>query len=199
MSSPLATQLKAALKAQGFPYELREGPQRLSYGPRASNHIELRRDRTGGDSLGPGKGRNQNPKWLYTRGVGYVLRAIVASTKDGASSWDHECLCDVVIDQLIQAIDTAIRGMGKTWEFLSGRFLTAAELEQIELQTWPGVVYDLTFEMGRSVPQWGFDQAAATELAIGEPGGVTIEQPDIQVTGGTGAATGLPGVTTRIS
>lgn len=197
--SPLAARLTAALKAQGFPYEVRDGPQALRFGPRAQAHVELSRDRVGGDSLGPGKGRKRNPRILYTRTVGYLLRVYVGSTSSGSSAWDHECLCDVVVEQLIQAVDTVARIDGRSlWEYRSGRFLTTAELAETKMRKWPsGVVYDLIIEIGRSVAAVGFDQAIADEAPIGEPGGIVFEQPAIVVDGGAGAADRLPGATTR--
>jgi hypothetical protein len=193
--------LRVELERRGVPYELVYGPERLRQSPRAKKHIVLERDRVGGDGLAAARTRPRNPQQSYRRGLGYVLRIFAdEATRGGATQEEHECEADRVVGQLIATIDTVVRAQLRTWwTYRSGRLLTAAELEEPQLQKWPGAVYELAFEVDSAVTDVGYDLAPADEATAGGPGGFTVEVGTPSLSGSPEPAEGLPGATTRVS
>lgn len=188
----ISKEVSTELAAQGCPVPVVYGPERQGATGVAitTSRIVFERDRSGGDSSGPGRGRTVNPKMLYTRNVGAVCRVFAQSTESGARVQDHERLADLVWDKVEVALYKVIAKRKDAWRVASSKLLSAEELAMRGLEVWPGVVYEVRFTVSRGVYDTTWTEAAKPEASVSAAGssgtpGVTIESADeIKLTNG---------------
>jgi hypothetical protein len=191
MIHEIAKSLDTALRAKGVPLRVVDGPERTGTTSFARERVTLERDRDRGDSFGPTRSQHGNPRARLTRTTGCVLRVYAQSTHAGATVQDHERRAETVLDRVLVALDTILRGERMTfWTQASGRFMTPADLEETE--TFAGAVYELRFTVDRSVfdrtwptaqdpegaarPEGGFD-GVGNILEVPLPAGGTEQIP----------------------
>lgn len=140
-------------------------PVRFEYGPDAVVRegrdllVVMQRDREQGDGVGPPVGVRENPRGVRVRSLGVVARVYVRSSKPNATVWDHESLCDHVVDALFVALyEWGAEAKAGDLPVRESRYLSAAELSNDE--RWAGVVYQIRFQLPRGLQRVTYQGAA---------------------------------------
>jgi len=167
----LAREVDAIIRAQGSPLGCVFGPERTD-GNAARERVVLEHSPTGGDVFGPATSQHINPKSRFTRSVACQLRIYARSPLSGAAVQDHRRRAETVLDLVLVALDTRLRGTRRNaWTPDRGGFVSTDDLDGS--QTWSGAVYELAFTVDRAVLAQTFTAGIAPESTLGE-GGVTI-------------------------
>lgn len=166
LSQDIETELQARLFPVHVEYQSRVARETFE------NVIVFKRDREGGDSVGPARGVNPNARRFAQRTLGVEAKVYVRSPEDGAHVGTHEFECEDLVDALLVALEEWAKE-NQAWpiEITSARYLSEAELNGIE--TWPGVVYQLKFGVPRGIYKRDFSRAARPEGAAGSVASVT--------------------------
>lgn len=145
----LTRDLADMLAARKFPQPVIYGPEWAQRLGGAHAAIVVERDRQGGDRVGPPIGQLRAPRKAASRYLGVVATIYASAQIDGAHIGDHEREAEQLVDALIVSLDewAAATKAGEI-EYTSSRYLAP---EEIALQGWPGVVYELRFLVGRGV------------------------------------------------
>jgi len=194
----ITQELKTALAAKGCPVPVVYGPERS--GGLIGQRIVVERDRQSGDQFTGPRSQQRNPGLVDVRAIGSVLRVYAQSGVAGANVWDHERVADQVIDLVTVALRRIVSARKTLWRIGAAKLLSSDELELRGLKTWPGVVYELRFQIDRGVFDYTWTGDAKPEATMGGTGGVTVTAPTVTITGGAGTAvpTALPAATTEI-
>lgn len=172
----------ARMRAQGYPYPITYGPERLIRELQIHNGILVTRDRDKSDTFDTARGQQRNPKKRLTRGLASKAFIFAKSSVAGADIPDHEFECEQAIDMLITALDFTL--LRNPYQFTGGRYLQDRELEQMSLpEQWAGVVYMLQFTVERGVTDRKYDGSAEAEKA---PSTVS-NQTQVSLVGGAGS------------
>jgi hypothetical protein len=160
----MARDVGARMLARKFPVLVVYGPERMqreSYDP----IIVIERDRGGSDGLAAASGQQRNPRKIMTRTLAVRASIYARSSLPGAMVQDHERECERLVDGLLVALfewQTAERAGAVS---VSGaRYLSAADRNDVE--TWPGVVYELRFNVPRAVFAMTYEGEAKPTAAI---------------------------------
>ena len=151
----------------------RKYPVRVEYGPeqtaRVAPHsvIVIERDKQADETIEAAHGLNRNAKKVLARYLPCVAKIYACSTQEGARVNEHEHECDRFVDALLGALYRWAKEAQAEVKIKGARFLPDAE--SVDVATWPGVVYQLTFAVGRGVFVRDYTGAGAAELA---PAGV---------------------------
>ena len=198
MLHTISTCLREYLKAKACPLRVIYGPERRDVAL-TDPRIVIERDRDRGDTFSGPRG-NRHHRVSETQAIGAVLRVFAKSALPGAAVHDHERQADqaagLVVVGLREIICSAPPGLtawqGKVgptlWTITGAGLLSAQEHAQRDLQTWTGVVYEITFAVDRGVVgdvNWIGETPA--EAAIGGEGGIEIKSGTLSVTGSGGA------------
>jgi hypothetical protein len=172
----ITQELKAALEARGVPVPVEYGPEPKTSTAFSRTRIVVERDRQGGDSIPDHRSVHRNPRMHGVRAMGAVCRIYASSTVTGASVHDHERLADQLADKVQVALRQIVSTRRTLWRVLSAKLLSAAELGQLELETWHGVVYELRFQVDRGVldTSWTDDASVGAARPTGTLTGVDI-------------------------
>lgn len=175
----LCRDVAALLADRKFPLPVEYGPERTV---RAfpQSVIVIDRDRDASETISAAHGTGRNPKKVLARYL--PCRALVwaASTEDGARVNEHEHECDRYVDGLLAALDDWATEAKAEINFTSARFAkpTDAGVElAAEIEAWPGVVYLVTFTVGRGVyarKYTGAGQPEGTVAGAGVHGTVNV-------------------------
>lgn len=165
MIARMAQDLEDMLRARGFPL-------RIAYGPEAHRRnthdsgIVIERDRTGGDgTLREVIGNGRNPQKFRVRDLGCVATIYAQSSLAGARIQDHEHLCDDFVDALIIALqEWGTMAKAGNVPVTQAGYVAAAEFADVE--TWPGVVYRMRFQVSRAVAKRTYEGAARPTGAV---------------------------------
>jgi hypothetical protein len=146
----IAQELKDALVTKGCPVSVVYGPERKD---QALNHprFVIERDRTAGDKHTGARSQRANPRQVDTRAIGCVCRMFAKSSIEGAGVWNHERDADQMVDHFTVQMTSIVQMRHTLWRITSAKFMTADELAFAGLETWPGVVYEIKFEIDRGV------------------------------------------------
>jgi len=196
MLAAITSQLRDSLQARLVPHPVRYGPERATQSSSVRPHVTIERDRQQGDTIGPPPTNRRNPRLLYKRGIGGICRVFAHSTVAGAQVEDHERDADKVINQVIIALRDIIVARKSAMRIRSSRFLTASELAEAGL-TYPGVVYELRFEVDMGVADTNYQAEAADESTFGGEHGTSVGTT-LDLTDGPDPTTDLPSASTRI-
>ena len=191
----ISREIEAELRARDCAYPVVYGPERLPT-TLANCRIVIERERGAGEDVGAPKHRGTNPRPIATRSIAGRCRVFAKSSKAGANVWDHEREADLAVDLLVVALHSCSRRRCSEYRVTGGKILAANELEYEALSAWPGVVYELTFEIDRGVSdvKWAGDKRP--EVTIGE-GGIVIAT-SATVGGDAAGSSDLPSVETRV-
>lgn len=171
----LTQELRARLAGKGVPFTVIYGPER---GEGAFAHERIVIDELAeGDAFGAAVAGPRGPNGSrMTSTIGAVARIYAQSHVTGAAVHDHRRRARAALDAVLVALDDLLRGSRRNgWSPTAGRFLLPADLADSE--TWPGAVYELRFELSRSVLAlaWpaseGADGATGPTVAL-EAGGI---------------------------
>jgi hypothetical protein len=169
----ISKELSSALSVVGCPLRVVYGPEPKTTGL-TDSRIVIERDRKAGDQFTGPRSQQRNPKLIDVRAIGCVLRVYAQSTLAGASVYDHERIADQAIDQIDVAMRTIINTRKTMWRVTSAKLLSADELQLQGLTVWPGVVYEMKFQVDRGVLRTTWAGEAADEATMGGEGGVSL-------------------------
>ena len=146
----IARAVGVELAQQGCPYRVVYGPERFTDIAALDTRIVF--SRVGAqEEITHNISQRSNPKPHAIRSIGAIVRVIASSTTAGARREDHERIADSLVDILIVAIRKVCAQMRVECRFTTGRFLDADDADMPELESWPGVVYELTTFVDRGV------------------------------------------------
>lgn len=192
----ISKEIAALFSAANCPYKIVYGPER-SPSTIAQSRVVIEYDRQGSDTTKAPKGRFANPPMVSLRSVACTCRIFAKSSLAGAGIHNHEREANALADLFLVAIHKVVRSRCSEYRITRAKFLSVDELKYTGLETWPGAVYEISFEVDRGVFDTTWTGEKSTEATIGGTGGVGI-QTSLTV-GGT--ATGnnvMPSVSTEI-
>lgn len=196
MLAAITYQVRDALEARGVPYPVSYGPERTGQTSMADPHIVIERDRDQGDGINPATTNRRNPQLVFVRPIGAVFRVYARSTLPSAGPADHERVADKVVDQILVVLREIVAARKTFMRFGSAGLLTAAALEELSLQTWSGVVYQVRFQVDRGVTTANYEGEIAAESEFGDSPGTSVsttldtdDSPEVNLD--------LPSATTR--
>lgn len=192
----VTAEISTAMVAKGAPYPVVYGPLRTAPGVNSPSQIVVQRDRQRGDTVETAPSHRHNPRLVFKRAIGGLVHIFAHSRAPGASVGDHERVADKLVDQLLVAILKVSQARIQPFRVTESRLMSAQELEEQALTTWPGVVYLMRFQIDRGVTDADWSGEGAGEATFGDGGagiGTTID-----TSSGPAAQTDLPSATTRI-
>jgi hypothetical protein len=164
----MTVDVDAALKARHFPIE-------TEYGPRPTGlvyphtRIVIDRDRDATETIEAAHGTQRNAKKVLARYIPCRALIYACSTVEGARVNEHEHECDRYVDGLLSALHEWAKRENAEIQIKGARFATKADGVD-ELETWPGVVYLLTFAVGRGVYRRTYTGAGQPEGSVAAAG-----------------------------
>jgi len=148
----ITKELATALAAKKFPYPVVYGPLPVRATGVSRMYVQVERDRGGNEPFAAPHSQHLNPPVFWKRTILGKVTIYAQSTLTGARSQDHERVADKIADMVASAIYV----IGKKRKLLSvgitGRMVPAGDLENKELQQWPGAIYQMNVTLTRSVP-----------------------------------------------
>ncbi len=187
-------ELQEALKARGVPFDVLYGP--FPAPVPGSSAIVFDVDATTKGQFRPApSGAPRNPSVILQRALPGVVRVYAQSTKDGAADWDHRRVAERVVDQIVASLRRICVARREQIDFQSAGLMSAQELDEAGIQTWPGVVHETKFQVWRGVTDSVSYTAEAADTKTLAAGGVTTSL-DTSDSPGTGA--GLPSADVEI-
>lgn len=180
----LYSQIAAAVKAKGMPFEFIYGPPQVPTTVGATR-LFMARDLDAGDQIGPVRGQRRNAKRVATRAIGVMVRIYAHSTIEGAQRHNHEGLADQIADAVLVAIHNIVRKARADY-----RVVRAGLVPLETTDGWSGVAYEIRFQIDRSVASVSWLGAAQSEGTFTTP----VTAPSTSGPDGSD----LPSATTRI-
>lgn len=139
------------LIARGCPLKVIYGPERLQDVGLTDSRIVIERPRPGSDPVLPPRASKLNPPRRAEREIAGVVRVYGHSTLAGARVQDHEEIADQAVDLVIVCLQIAAARLETTMSVGAGGYLSASDVDLEELESWPGVVYELPMSIRRAV------------------------------------------------
>lgn len=137
------------MRARNYPVRFEYAPDAVAREGRDLT-IVVERDREQGDTLGAPTGAQRQADSARKRMLGCIARFYVKSSKPNATVWDHEELCDHVVDAFLFALyEWGAEGRAGDLPVTESRYLGASELKQEE--RWAGLVYQIRFKVPRGL------------------------------------------------
>ncbi len=158
--------VETALRAKGCPIPFGYGPERNA--PGSLTHARIVFERSAApEAYEIVRSQRSNPRQRAVLPMAATVRVYAQSTLAGAGVHDHERLADKACDALVCAAYDVISARKAMWITPIRRRTTAAELELIGLQTWPGVAYEMTFTFQRGVADvdWSGEALETADLS----------------------------------
>lgn len=177
----MARDLGDLLAARKFPIRVEYGPEQTQ---RVAPHtvIVIDRDRGASEAITAAHGTQRNPKKMLARYLPCRALVYACSTEAGARVNEHEHECDRFVDGLLAALEDWATAAKAEIKYTAARFAGTADGVD-DLETWPGVVYLLTFAIGRGVyarDYTGAGQPEATVAGAGAHGTIQIRRQGSQ-------------------
>lgn len=192
----IAKEIAEELKAKGVPHPVIYGPERGT-GSVAETRVVIERDRYGNDEIGSPTARPANPRMVGVRWLACMATIYAQSTIPGPGVQDHERVADQLVDKLTIALHKVIRVRKNQYRITRSKFLNAEELEVLQIENWPGVVYQIDFAIDRGVFDTTWAGEAKAERKLGGTGGVSMSTTLDADGEATTDAGDLPGASTR--
>ncbi len=155
----------------------RKYPVRVEYGPESTvrvapqSVIVIDRDRDASETIGAAHGVQRNVKKVLGRALPCRALVFACSTEEGARVQEHEHECDRYVDGLLSALEEWTTRAQTAVTYGGARFAKSGDgVEGVELQTWPGVVYLVTFAIGRGVYARDYTGAGQPEMPVAAAG-----------------------------
>ncbi len=172
----LTMDVRDLLAARKFPFAVEYGPERTTR-VAPFNAIVIDRDRDANEAIGAAPALQRNPKKVLRRDIPCRALVYAFSSVDGARVCDHEHECDRYVDGLVSALDEWATAAKGEVTFTGARFATPAD--GVDSEAWPGVVYAVTFTVGRGVyarDYTGAGQAEGSVAGAGMRGTVRVQR-----------------------
>jgi hypothetical protein len=158
----IAQEVKDFLVTKGCNVPVVYGPERKEQALNRPRYV-IERDRAAGDQHTGTRSQRTNPKLVDVRAIGCVCRIFAQSTVASAGVWNHERDADQMVDHFTVAMASVIQNRKTLWRVTNAKLLTAGELAARDIETWPGVVYEVKFQVDRGVADltWRTPEQAA--------------------------------------
>lgn len=147
----LARIAETELQLRGCPVRVMYGPERMQDTALTDTRIVFQRSRRARDRISSPSSSKLNPSRRAERELDALVQVIARSSLDGAQLHDHEELADQIVDMLIVVLQIAAARSKTTVALNGGSFLSTQALALEGMESWPGVVYELTFSVQRGV------------------------------------------------
>jgi hypothetical protein len=147
----VAKLVATSLASRGCPLPVVYGPERFADVGLTNSRIVFERPRKAVDVTKPPRSSKNNPPRRYERSISGLIRVFAHSNVDGARVQDHEDMAEQAVDLVLVSLEVAIAKMKTTHKIGSGGFVSAADMDLDELESWPGVVYELPITIQRAV------------------------------------------------
>jgi hypothetical protein len=173
--------VRTHLAARGCPLRVVYGPERLADSGLTDSRIVIERERGSGDSIRPPKSTTKNPHRRAERGLAGVVRIFAKSSTPGARIEDHETVCEQAVDMIIIALQHAAAKEDTRIAVESSGYLSADDSNVPSVETWPGVVYEISIELARGVfdRTWaGNANAEQSEFTVSTAGCVAVAEEE---------------------
>lgn len=187
MISLLALGVAESLALQKYPAVVTYGPH---FAPAPANYptglIQIERDPTASDTLGPPQGSRQIPQYKALRLVAARATLYIRETLDGARVEDHEDLCEAYVDAFLVAVAEwcSVNERGSNpFHVGAMRYLTAEERNHE--QVWPGVAYRIQFAINRPVMKVAFDGFTRSVFPMNGDRRIIANRTDVQYAANT--------------
>lgn len=175
----MARDLGEMLVARKFPIVVEYGPEQTTRAP-YQNAIVIERDRDGSETISAAHGLNRNPKKVLGRFMPVRALVFACSTVGGARREDHEYECDRFVDGLMSSLEEWATRAKTVVTFTGASFAKPGQgIDAAELETWPGVVYVVSFAVGRGVyarDYTGAGQPEGTVAGAGMSGTINVRR-----------------------
>ena len=164
----MAMDVGAALTARKFPIRVEYGPEQTQrVAPQTV--IIIDRDRGASETIGAAHGTERNPKKVGARFLPCRALVYACSTLADARLNEHEHECDRFVDGLLSALYDWAKLEQTAVNVTGARF--AAKADGVDdLESWPGVVYLVTFTVGRGVYRMTYTGAGQPEGTVAGAG-----------------------------
>jgi hypothetical protein len=163
----IAKEIATELATKGCPYRVVYGPERGAQTV-ASPRFVVERNRDATDDILSPRSRPVNPRMVALRVLACRCRVFAKSNLAGAGVHDHERVADQMVDRFTVALNKAVRVRCTTYRVTRAKLLGADELGLYGLETWPGVVYTIEFEIDRGVYDTNWAEEVAEEFSLVE-------------------------------
>lgn len=196
MLREISREIETELRARDCSYAVVYGPERLPSSV-TNCRIVVERERGTVENASAPKSRAPNPRMVAVRAIAGRCRIFAKSSVPGANVWDHEREADLATDLFVVALHAVVRRRLTECRVTSGKILPASELEYQQISAWPGVVYELSFEVNRGVydTTWAGEKRPSVE--VGGTSGISITNA-ITAGGDPSGSNSLPSVNTRV-
>jgi len=192
----ISKEIAAELQLKKCPYAVVYGPERLPVSM-TTPRIVIERDRQSPEQISAPKSRTVNPIMMLTRAIAGQIRVFAKSSVSGANVYNHERECDKAVDRVTVALHKVARRRCTEYRITRAKLLNTTELQYEGLESWPGVVYQINFEIDRGVLDTDWTGDGADTAEIGGTGGVTIGA-SVSVSGSATGNNVLPNADTEI-
>lgn len=170
----ITKEVRAALQSKGVPYPVEYGPERAPASV-ASTRIVIERDRRATDTFAPPMSPKPNPVRFGVRWQAVQIWIYAQSTVDGPAVYDHERIAEQLVDKLTIALTRCVLARRNQLRIGSANYVGAAELELLGIEAWPGVVYQMSVEISRSIDDTNWIGEKSPEATMGGAHGVRLE------------------------
>jgi hypothetical protein len=161
----IAREVGADLRKRGCPVPIEYGPVPYKPAIGASRIIAEHGRGRGVETWSEPKRHDRNPRPEGIRGVPMWFTVYASSTLAGARLSDHERLLADVLDQLWTSIRHVLGRRKQFFRLVAAGMPSATELA-IEIEQWPGVVYDLRIAIDRHVDDANWKGEARPTVAL---------------------------------
>ena len=169
----ISTEVAAYIAAQGCPVPVVYGNTRGSV--LTDQRIEISRGYGFPDRIEAASGhRPANPTIRSIRSLAALVRIYAKSSSDGARIEDHERQAESIADQVQVAIASVVTQRKNSYRFTSAGFLDDGQKEAEGITQWPGVIYEMRFEVDRGVYRTTWAGEGLAEETIGAVDGPVI-------------------------
>lgn len=164
MIHDIGADLATQLSANNCPFPVVDGPEFRPTTTFARERVVIEHDMHAGDSFGPRRRADRNPRTRMTRLTGVKVTIYAQAPNKGAMYWEHIYRAEHVLDMVLIAIDVIAKERQNLVVFKSGKFVIPDDLAKSE--TPGGAVYELLFTFDRGVADRTWTGAALPTTVV---------------------------------
>ncbi len=179
MIHEIGVELQAALRAQGCPFSVVDGPEQTQTTTYGRERIVIAHD-DGGDSFSSPKGHAINPRLYGIRNIGVKITIYAQRVGVGATEFEHRRRAEQVIDMVIVALTDIAATRKNGFAIKGGKFVEPADLEKSTAAA--GSVYELQLTWERGIAKRKWDGSKRPEAAVGD--GMITSATKVSLRGG---------------
>lgn len=154
MIHEIGRELQTELRAKGFPFVVKDGPEPTKTTTWGDERIVIEHDDGGNDSFARPRTTSDNPKRRYARAASYKLTIYAQSPAPGAGVFEHRTRVEKALAGVVCAMELIGARRRDHFEPKGGKLVTPPELADSERPN--GAAYELkfTFDYGIATTTW---------------------------------------------